>query len=259
MSKKKIIIGNWKMNPSSFEEAKKIFSKTRSVANKFSSIEVVACPPHVYISSFSNKTKDNFILGAQDVSFEEGGSHTGDISVSMLKDLNVQYVILGHSERRTKGEDDALIKNKIKAVLQSGLKPVICFGEKARDENGLYLDTLKDQMKKVLEGLDNNKSENIIIAYEPVWAIGASEAMKPDDIYETSIFIRKVFSDIFGQDVSMKLKILYGGAVNSRNAYDILSIGKVDGFLVGRESVNIAGFVELLKVVGEFGKAGNNA
>jgi triosephosphate isomerase len=111
----------------------------------------------------------------------------------------------------------------------------------------------------VLEGLDNNKSENIIIAYEPVWAIGASEAMKPDDIYETSIFIRKVFSDIFGQDVSMKLKILYGGAVNSRNAYDILSIGKVDGFLVGRESVNIAGFVELLKVVGEFGKAGNNA
>lgn len=259
MSKKKIIIGNWKMNPSSLDEAKRIFAKTRAASNKFSIVEVVACPPAVYISNFFKKIGENMSLGSQDVSYEEGGSHTGEISVSMLKDLDVNYVIVGHSERRAKGEDEISIKRKIKMVLDVGMKAVVCFGEKERDENGLYLDNLKDQMKKVLEGLDTNHPENIIIVYEPIWAIGASEAMRPDDIYETSIFLRKVFSDIFGQELSMKIKILYGGAVNSRNAYDILSVGKVDGFLVGRESVNIAGFTELIKVVGEFGLSHNNS
>lgn len=240
------------MNPNSYVEANKIFLKTKSIAKNQPSLEVVVCPPFVYISMFVKKILDGHVkLGAQDVSFEEGGSHTGEISSFMLKDLGVGYVIVGHSERRSNGEDDIQIQKKLRSVLDAGMKAVVCFGEKERDEGGLYLDNIKNQMKRVFEGLNTNKVENIIIAYEPIWAIGASEAMKPDDIYETSIFIRKVFSDIFDQDASMKLKVLYGGAVNFRNAEDILNIGKVDGFLVGRESVNISGFVELLKVAGK--------
>ena len=246
---KKLIVGNWKMNPSSLVEAKLITAKIRKVIPKLKQTEVVACPPVVFIQACLKNTGDLLHWGAQSVSYEEGGAHTGEISTLMLSDLGIEYVIAGHSEERAKGETDADVAKKVTAILGDDMRPIVCVGEKVRDENGQYLETLKEQIKNCFADVPLNKANKIVIAYEPVWAIGAQEAMSPEQIYETSLFVKKVFADIFGQESAMKVKILYGGSVNFRNAADIVKIGKVDGLLVGRESVNVSGFNELLKAV----------
>jgi triosephosphate isomerase len=252
---KKLIAGNWKMNPISLEEAKKLSTKFRKVSETLRNVETVICPPMPFIvpaSGRSGSNSKNFYLGAQSVSIEaNSGAHTGEVSASILKDIGVTYVIIGHSEQRVKGESDLNISKKVQMVLETGLVPIVCVGEISRDESGAYLETLKSQIKESLSGVSPKFSGKIVLAYEPVWAIGAQEAMKNEDIYEMSLFVKKVFSDIFGADAGIKAKVLYGGSVNYRNAPDIISVGKVDGLLVGRESVNAPGFVELLKAVDE--------
>ena len=134
-------------------------------------------------------------------------------------------------------------------LLEIGIKPILCFGEKERSEDGSHLDFLKNQIKNSLNKVSRKNINNLIIAYEPIWAIGAKDAMQPSDIYEMTIFIRKVLSDLYGHDDAVATPVLYGGSVNFRNASDIFIKGQVDGLLVGRESVNISGFKELLKAV----------
>jgi triosephosphate isomerase len=247
---KKLIIGNWKMNPASLDEAKTIIRKVRAAASKLQNTNVVACPPYVFIpAAISTRDPDTLEAGAQTVSFEEGGPHTGEVSAAMLKNLGVRYVIVGHSEERAAGDTDEMVSKRVKAVLEAGMKAVLCVGEKVHDEGGAYLDILKDQIKNSLANVPSNLAKNIVVAYEPVWAIGAKEPMSSAQIYEASLFVKKVFSDVFSQNQAMKTAVLYGGSVNFRNAHEIITIGKVDGLLVGRESVNVPGFVELLKAV----------
>ncbi|MEN9524190.1 MAG: hypothetical protein RL536_259 [Candidatus Parcubacteria bacterium] len=247
---KKLVIGNWKMNPATLEDAKKIIRRTRLVAKRLKHTEVIACPPFTYIeSSISRRDPNTLKIGAQTVSYQNSGAHTGEVSASMLRDLGVKYVIVGHSEEREKVDTDEMVSHRLKAVVETGMYAVLCVGEKVRDEGGMYLETLKEQIKKSLAGVSGHLAKNIIIAYEPVWAIGAKEAMNPEQVYEMSLFVKKVFSDVFSQDQAMKVMVLYGGSVNFRNAYDIIKTGQVDGLLVGRESVNMPGFVELLKAV----------
>ncbi len=247
---KKLIIGNWKMNPATLDDAKKIIRKTRLIANKLKHTEVVACPPFVYIpSAISKKGHNTLKVGAQTVSYEESGPHTGEVGAAMLRDMGVKYVIAGHSETRAKGESDEMVSKRMKAIVESGMNAILCVGEKVRDEGGIYLETLKNQIRDSLAGIAGQQAKNIILAYEPVWAIGAKEAMNPEQVYEMSLFVKKVFSDVFSQDQAMKVTVLYGGAVNFRNAYDIVKTGQVDGLLIGRESINLPGFVELLKIV----------
>lgn len=247
---KKLVVGNWKMNPPTLKEAKKVIRMTRNAASELINTEVVACPPFVFVSAcISNKNPESFSIGAQSVSVDEGGSHTGQVSAGMLKDLGVKYVIVGHSEERAAGDTDQLVSRRIQAVLANHMKVIVCVGEIARDEGGVYLETLKNQIKDSLANIPENQAKNIILAYEPVWAIGSSEAMMPSQVFEMSLFVRKAFSDVFGHDPAMKVPVLYGGAVNYRNAADIVSIGKVDGLLVGRESFNVTGFPDLLKAV----------
>ncbi len=246
---KRLIIGNWKMNPPTLAEAKRIIRSTRTVAAILEHTDVVACPPYTYISSCISKKSHIVSIGSQAVSIHGGGAHTGEVSAGMLNDMGVQYVILGHSEQRAAGETDEIISKRIIATLEAGMIAVVCVGEKVRDEQGAYLDILKDQIKHTFAGVPSKYAKNVVIAYEPVWAIGAQEAMIPEQVYETSLFVKKVFSDIFSQESAMKVKVLYGGSVNFRNAGDIIRVGKVDGLLVGRESVNIPGFKELLKAV----------
>jgi triosephosphate isomerase len=167
----------------------------------------------------------------------------------MLKDLGVKYVIVGHSETRTRGETDENVSKKIQALLDNGIKPILCIGEKERNEDGSHLDFIKDQIKSSLNKVNKKNINDLIVAYEPIWAIGAKEAMDAPSIYEMSLFIKKVLSDIYGQESAIATPILYGGSVNFRNASEIFVTGKVDGLLVGRESVNPPGFTELLKVV----------
>lgn len=245
--KKKIIIGNWKMNPISLDEAKRLFKSTKNISDKLNKTSIVVCPPFVYIPSLL-KTESSVSVGAQDAYSEVQGSYTGEVSSSMLKDLGVTYVILGHSERRTKGESDESISKKVQLVLEAGMTAVLCIGEKERNENGAHLDFLKEQIKNSLDKVSKKNIDKLMIAYEPVWAIGAKEAMSPENIYEMSLFIKKVLSDMYGHDEAVNTTILYGGSVNFRNALDIFVKGKVDGLLVGRESLNTDGFTELLKV-----------
>ncbi|OHA31130.1 MAG: triose-phosphate isomerase [Candidatus Taylorbacteria bacterium RIFCSPLOWO2_01_FULL_44_26] len=251
---KKLIVGNWKMNPSTLDEAKKFARKIRRAGARLSSVETVICPPFVFLSACAlrnsgRKKSDKVRLGAQGLSFHKDGSHTGEVGAYMLSDIGVDYVIVGHSEQRLKGDTDDIVSQKLVNVLESGMTPILCVGENSRDEGGAYLEVLKEQIKNSLFGIAKRHSRDIVLAYEPVWAIGAKEAMRPEQIYEMSLFIKKVFADMFGADSGMKVRVLYGGSVNTRNAFDIITVGKVDGLLVGRDSVNISDFLELLKIV----------
>jgi triosephosphate isomerase len=249
MNAKKLIVGNWKMNPSSVDEAKEIISKTRLIAKKLSKTDVVACVPNVFIGSCTSKKDNSVAIGSQDVSVFEGGAYTGESGAQMLYSAGVKYSIIGHSERRKNGDTNEIVSKKLANTLNSGLSAILCVGEEKREESGSHYDIVRDQIKGSIVGLSNSLAKKIIIAYEPVWAIGAVEPMQPKDICEMAIFIRKVFSDIFSHDSAMKVKVLYGGSVNFRNASEIITVGQVDGLLVGRESVNIPGFKELLKAV----------
>ena len=249
--KRKIIVGNWKMNPTSLSEALRVFKAVKKTAERLNSIHIVICPPFLYIPKLisSSRTISPVGIGAQDVFFEQQGANTGEISPVMLKDMRVTHVIVGHSERRSMGESDETIAKKVEAVLETGIHPILCVGESERDPHALYLDILKNQIKNSLAKTPKKLINQLIIAYEPVWAIGAKEAMDPAVIEETTIFIRKTLSDIFGYDNALKTPVLYGGSINFRNAPDIITRGKVDGLLVGRESVNVPGFIELLKSI----------
>ncbi len=253
---KRLIIGNWKMNPGTPEEAKKLVRKTKRAALGLVKTEIVVCPPFPFLTACVPRKKEaNFKVGAQSVSAEEGvGARTGEVSATMVRAIGAEYAIVGHSEQRKVGESgnsdtDETVSKRLNAALNAGLVVILCVGEKARDENGTYLEELKNQIKNSLLNTPKKFASKIIIAYEPVWAIGAQEAMNSEQIYETSIFVRKIFADVFGADNGLKAKVLYGGAVNFRNAYEIMTVGKVDGLLVGRESVNAPGFVELIKAV----------
>ncbi len=247
---KKIIVGNWKMNPTTLEEARRIYRSTKNTADKLKKISVVICPPFVYIPPLLNTRSESVVsIGAQDVYFEEQGAFTSEISPVMLKDLGVTHIIIGHSEKRAKGDTDEVVAKKIRLALELGLSPILCVGEKERDAHGAYLNSLKTQIKNSLNKVSKKNINKLIVAYEPLWAIGAKEAMNPADVHEMSLFVKKVLSDIYGHDEALSTPILYGGSVNFRNAGDIIVRGEVDGLLVGRESVNSAGFAELLKAI----------
>jgi len=238
------------MNPTTLDEARRIFRSTKNITGKLKNTKVVLCPPYVYIPSLRSKRSQSPIsIGAQDVSFEEQGAFTGEVSPIMLKDLGVEYVIVGHSERRGQGESDETVAKKVFSVVELGIHAVLCVGEKERKDDGSHLDFLKSQIKNSLNKVPRKYAGKLVIAYEPVWAIGAKESMDPANVLEMSIFVKKVISDIYGHEEALATPVLYGGAVNFRNAGDIIMKGEVDGLLVGRESVNSSGFVELLKAV----------
>lgn len=238
------------MNPTALSEVSRIMASVKKIASKLTSTYVIACPPLVYAQKvIPKKPISNLSIGAQNTFYEEQGAFTGEISPLMLKDIGITHVIIGHSERRSMGETDEIVAKKIRSTLEVGIHPILCIGEAERDSHILYLDILKNQIKNSLALTSKKFINQLIIAYEPIWAIGAKEAMDPALIEETTIFIRKTLSDIYGHDIALKTPILYGGAAHFRNAPDIIVRGKVDGLLVGRESVNVPGFIELLKAV----------
>ncbi|MDB5259158.1 MAG: triosephosphate isomerase, triosephosphate isomerase [Candidatus Taylorbacteria bacterium] len=249
-SKRKLIVGNWKVNPDSAAEAKRIIKETKKAVASLKRTDVVACPPYVYSNLvLSAKSKTPLELGVQNVWTEPRGSFTGEIGAPMLRDIGVSWVIIGHSERRAMGETDEQVAKKSFEVIEAGMNAIVCVGEKVHDAQGAYLDPLKEQIRNSLSKISKKSVKQLVIAYEPVWAIGAKDAMDPAVVQEMTIFIKKVLSDIYGQDEASSVRILYGGSANFRNAPEIITKGGVDGLLVGRESVNPSGFAEMLKVV----------
>jgi len=254
MQKKKIIIANWKMNPVTYKEAEHIFKSILKAISYKPKTEVVICPPVIFLPSLlhllkAKSNKQKAVLGAQNVFYEESGAHTGEISAEMVYDIGGRYVILGHSERRAMGENNEDINKKVKSALPAGLVPVICIGEKERDENHEYLKLVKEQLEISLKNILKDSVSKIIIAYEPIWAIGknAVREANPLEFLEMKIFIKKVLSIMFGVKTKMP-RIIYGGSVHPKNVASFLKEGQADGFLVGRDSLDAKKFSEIVRI-----------
>jgi len=252
MKPKKIVIANWKMNPATVGEAKALFTQIKKKVGVLKKTYVVIAPPALFIgiTASAKKTK-NFFLGAQNVHTQTGGAYTGEVSAPMLKDSGISYVIVGHSERRAMGETDELVSKKVQTVLSSKMIPVLCIGEREHDQNGVYLSTLSNQIKNSLAGVLKLDIGQVVIAYEPLWAIGktAGEAMDSHKLHQTTLFIRKVLSELYGRLLADSVKIIYGGSVEAENASELIKNGNVSGFLVGHASLSSVSFSEILKSV----------
>jgi len=238
------------MNPDSLWEAKFFFTEIKKIARVLPRVTTVVCPPAVYLEALTGSYNQNRItLGAQDVSTEERGSFTGEVSAAMFQKIGAKYVIVGHSERRGRGETDSEVQKKVLACLRHNLAPILCIGEKQRDADGTHLAFIKNELKEDLAKVTYKELQKIVIAYEPIWAIGKkdTEAMSPPQIEEMLIFIRKELTDLY-RGASMKnVRILYGGSVSVRNAESMLENSSIDGFLIGNQSLKPDGFCQILK------------
>lgn len=253
------------MNPEGGKEAERLFSSVVKSISDVKNTEVIFCPPFVYLDKLkkvylgqSHTSEIKKVgLGAQNLFFEDSGAYTGEISGEMLYDIGVRYVIVGHSERRNPpfsslggagGESNLEINKKMKSALKARLRPILCVGEKERDENHKYLNFVKTQIVECLDGIPKDSMREVIIAYEPVWAIGKGAVpANPLEFQEMNIFIKKILSDKFGAKNISKVRIIYGGSVDAKNAEEFLKIGQADGFLVGRASLDAKKFEKIIK------------
>jgi triosephosphate isomerase len=252
---KKIIVGNWKINPPTAHDAKRILT---SLAERSAAVQTIICPPYVYLDEcarflqskkekMKKKTPASIMLGVQNLSIEPLGPGTGEVSGELLKQFGVSHVIIGHSERRALGETDDIVNKKVIAALRWKFKPIICIGEKTRDDDGEYLTVIKNQVQQALAGVPKESLSSVIIAYEPVWAIGAAAAMNPSAVHETVLFIRKTLFEMY-KTKTMSVPILYGGSVDAANTRDILTTGAAGGLLVGRQSLDPEAFGTILTI-----------
>ena len=250
MAGKLLVIANWKMNPPSFREAKKLLEAARKAAAKAKKVSVVVAPPAVFLRPLAKEMRGNRIaFAAQNAHVEPAGAHTGEISMRQMKDAGASHVLVGHAERREAGETDSDARKKVPVALKEKLTPVLCIGEKVRTSDGNHFGAVSEQLRTALADVPPAHVPRVIIAYEPLWAIGAESAMRPRDMHEMAIFIRKTIVDTHGV-VGHKVKILYGGSVDGENARVMLEEGGVQGLLVGRASINAPEFAALLEAVG---------
>lgn len=242
---KKIIIANWKMNPSSAEEALRLIKNISS--ERFDdSIEIIIAPPFLYLEPIKKILKREIKLAAQNVSWGERGAYTGEISALMLKNIGCDYVIIGHSERRYKiGETDEMISLKIKAAFKAGLHPIVAVGEK--EQNDDIVKIINSQISGALEDVEATDVGKIIFAYEPVWAIGTGISDTPDHALSAALLIRKIIGNIYTPDFAIDLPVLYGGSVTSANAADFINQSGINGALVGGASLDHEEFIKIIK------------
>jgi len=247
----KIVVANWKMNPESLKEAEVLFNKTLIEVKNTKNLKIVICPPFPFLSVFGKTKSQKIALGAQNVSREVEGSYTGEVSPKMLRSLGVSCVIVGHGEERKQGETNKLINEKILNLLKFKLSPILCIGESIRDRDGEYLSFVEEQIKTCLLSMPRAYMKNIIIAYEPIWAIGANakREARADEFMEMKIFIKKVISDIYDAKTAHSIPILYGGSVHKENAQAFIKEGDADGLLIGRDSINPKKFGAILRAL----------
>ena len=248
--RKNVIAGNWKMNNDLKESEKLIVELKNLLQNEKPNCDVIVCPPYTSLSEASKLLKGSQIkLGAQNMHFEDSGAFTGEISASMLKSVGCEYVILGHSERRTIfGESNEMINKKIKKALSARLKPIFCVGELLEErEDGTTNDVVKRQILKGLDGISAEDMKNMIVAYEPVWAIGTGKTASPAQAQEVHEFIRDLIEIDYSLEVANDLVIQYGGSVKPDNAKELLSQKDIDGALVGGACLKADSFLGIIK------------
>lgn len=246
--RKKVIAGNWKMNLD-LHQSQKLVSEIINGLGKDNRADVIICPPFTSLSEVSSLLKGTQIkLGAQNMHFEESGAFTGEISANMLKSVGCEYVILGHSERRVIfNEPDELINKKIKTALIKELKPIFCVGELLEQrESGETMNVISTQIEKGLKGITSEQMKNIIIAYEPVWAIGTGKTATPQQAQEVHLFIRELVAKKFSASVAENIIIQYGGSVKPDNSSELLSQKDIDGALVGGACLKADSFLGII-------------
>lgn len=247
---KKLIVANWKMNPQTGKDAERIlagYEKLLKTKNYKLKTDVVICPPFVYLENLKLKTKNlKLSLGAQDIFWEKEGAYTGEISPAMIKDLKCQYAIIGHSERRKYfGETDEMVNKKVLATLKAGLNVILCVGEHYRENHNEIPNVVEEQLSIALANALKSTMSKIIVAYEPVWAIGTGIPDTPEGAMMAAVLIRKTAVGIFGPSAK-NLRVIYGGSVNAENAGDFINHEGIDGVLVGGASLDPQEFAKII-------------
>jgi len=246
MNRKKIVAGNWKMNMT-IDESNGLINELKQVSEN--NVEIKIAPSYTNLYYAISLLKNSAIeVIAQNVHSEKRGAYTGEISAEMLKSIGVKTVIIGHSERRKYfAETDTILSKKVKAAIENSLNVIFCIGEELSErESGNHFEIIKNQITTALINLNNDEIKNIVIAYEPVWAIGTGMTANINQIQEMHEFIRKLINEKFGDETSDSIQILYGGSVKPNNAKDIFSLNDVDGGLIGGASLNFSDFQSII-------------
>lgn len=244
------IAGNWKMNMTHLEAIKFLQDLGYSYENK-TGCEVAVCPPSTALRSVKVIIEDDSMdirLGAQNMHFEKSGAYTGEVSPDMLKALDVEYIIIGHSERRQYfAETDEIVNKKVRAAIENGLKPIMCIGESLEiREDGKAVEFVLGQLVNCLKGISSKEIEEFTIAYEPIWAIGTGRIATSEDANDMCATIRQKLASLYSQEVADKIRIQYGGSVKPSNISELMGMSDIDGALVGGASLKVDDFIALI-------------
>ncbi|MFH1046068.1 MAG: triose-phosphate isomerase [Candidatus Omnitrophota bacterium] len=250
MTKRRAIIaGNWKLNNTVKESLELVAGLVREFKG-MRDLDIVVCPPYTSLHAVAKAlAKSHIQLGAQDVFWQDAGAYTGEVSSPMLKEAGCRFVIIGHSERRSYfGETNASVNKKVQAALQHGISPIMCVGERLEErEAGKTFTVIEDHVVNGLKEITAEQMEKIVLAYEPVWAIGTGKTATPAQAQEAHAFIRGLLEKLFGKDVAAMVRIQYGGSIKPDNTADLMAQDDVDGALVGGASLDLNSFVEIVK------------
>jgi triosephosphate isomerase (TIM) len=254
--RKFLIAGNWKMNRNS-AEAFELAAEIAQGVGQQHEVEVLICPPYTALESAARALENSSVkLGGQNMHPEPGGAFTGEVSAEMLRHLFATYVILGHSERRAYfKESDEFINQKVLAALKSRLKPILCVGETLEErENGTTFEVVQKQVKAGLQGVTADQSESVVVAYEPVWAIGTGKTATPEQAQEVHAFIREELTQLLGKAAAGRMRILYGGSMKPANAGELMSQPDIDGGLIGGAALEGRSFLQMVSAAAEIRK-----
>lgn len=247
--RKPIIAGNWKMNKTP-QEATQLIKELVPMVKDVDTVDIVVCPPFVNLAAAKAALEgSNIKLGAQNMHFEQSGAYTGEVSPGMLLALGVEYVILGHSERRQFfGETDEGVNKKTKAALAAGLKPIVCIGETLEErEAGITAEVVCKQTKLALLGLSASEAAGVVLAYEPIWAIGTGKTATAEDANDTIGAIREAVKEVYGDDTAQAVRIQYGGSMKPSNASELMAKPEIDGGLIGGAALKAEDFCGIVK------------
>lgn len=247
-----LLIANWKMNPASVRDAKKVFAGIAASVARRKQVQVVVCPPAVYVPELAKDRRGSKVaLGMQDLFHTDIGAYTGQLSAPMVATYKVEWAILGHSERRALGETNELVAEKVRYAISAGIAPILCVGESTRTDDGEYYTFIRTQLETVWSLLKRKDIDTLTIAYEPIWAIGkrAEEACSAAQLFEMQLYIRKLLIERYGRRIADAVRILYGGAVKADNAATLVRDGGVHGLLVGSASLSVKEFTGIMDAV----------
>ena len=238
------LVANWKMNPATKQQASELMSAVEKGITPTPSLKVVVCPPALYVDVATQQAR-NIAVGAQNCFYESQGAFTGEESPTALEEIGCKYVILGHAERRALGESNELINKKLKFVLEkTNLQPIVAVGSKSKDEVD---EMLGQQVKTAFQDISSAKAKNVILAYEPVWAIGTGDVPSANQVMSVRIFIQKTLQEMYNASVARSVPLLYGGSTNAQNCVEFVQEAGMDGLLVGGASLKPQEFTEMFK------------